>query len=603
MALKRGHALAVAVLATFAAAGGSYLEAVRGTDGAGRTLDDVTAGKPAVVLLTSPRVAAVAAELSLLRFLNVELGDAVAVAAVVYGEDPATLAKLREGTPFPVVAGVGEVPPELLGADGKLPTVLAVGRNGDVRERLTGVPGPLAAAEILAVRYDAGPPGPPAIGVALPPLFLAASDDRTYDLQALSLKKPRALIFVLELEDEGRAAILAALQHLADDLGDDVEVVPVILGASTAVAAKLAEAENVEIPVLAGGPLAARRLAGKLEPPVLIVTEEKGAVAGVKERAAVPTREEVIAEESAPAEGGEPVALAVASVSRLTEGIQSDFVPTASFDAAGRYVVFCGHLEPAEVDHLYEVTTSGKKLRQISMAAAPDVAPSCSPDGVHIAFISGRSGGSEIWTCERVHGEFTQITKSDGAYAAPGYSLDGRWLVASRKVKTGGDENFDLWIMTARGRRERPVAETFHDEIDPAFSADGDRIFFASRRYGNWDVFSWDLKGGKRRRLTGPETDDRMPAPSPDGKYVVYASKAADEPYKLWAMNVDGSSKVRLTSGAGDALSPRFARDGGALVFVSSRTGSFEVYKIKFEPTPDYDLPRPARPLVTSERL
>jgi Tol biopolymer transport system component len=68
-------------------------------------------------------------------------------------------------------------------------------------------------------------------------------------------------------------------------------------------------------------------------------------------------------------------------------------------------------------------------------------------------------------------------------------------------------------------------------------------------------------------------------------------------------MNVDGSSKVQLTSGEGDDLHPRFARDGGALVFVSSRTGSFEVYKIKFEPTPDYDLPRPARPLVTSERL
>ncbi len=603
MALKKRYALAVAALATFAAAGGSYLEAVRGTDGAGRTLAEVTAGKPAVVLLTSPRVAPVGAELSLLRFLSAELGDAVALAAVVYGEDPATLAKLREGMPFPVVAGVGEVPPGVLGADGKLPTVLAVGRNGDIRERLTDVPGPLAAAEFLGVRYDAGPPGPPAGGEALPPLILVASDDRAYDLRALALKKPRTLIFVLELEDEGRAAILAALQHLADDLGDDVEVVPVILGASKAVAAKLAEAENVEIPVLAGGPLAGRRLAGELELPVLIVTEAKGAIAGVKERAAVPTREEVIAEESAPAEEGEPVALAVASVSRLTEGLQSDVVPIASLDAPGRYVVFCGRFRPGDMDHLYEVTTSGKKLRQISMAAAPDVAPYCSPDGVHIAFISGRSGESEIWTCERVHGEFTQITKSDGAYAAPSYSLDGRWFVASRKVKTGGDENFDVWIMTARGRRERPVAETFHDEIDPAFSADGNRVFFASRRYGNWDVFSCDLKGGKRRRLTGPEADDRMPAPSPDGEYVVYASKPADGPYKLWAMNADGSSKVQLTTGAGDDLYPRFARDGDALVFVSSRTGSFEVYKMKFEPTPDYDLPRPPRPLATSERL
>jgi Tol biopolymer transport system component len=66
-------------------------------------------------------------------------------------------------------------------------------------------------------------------------------------------------------------------------------------------------------------------------------------------------------------------------------------------------------------------------------------------------------------------------------------------------------------------------------------------------------------------------------------------------------MNVDGSSKVRLTSGPGDDLYPRFSRAGDTLVFVSSRTGSFEVYKMTFEQAPDYDLPRPARPLVRAE--
>ncbi|NIT37281.1 MAG: hypothetical protein GTN49_12425 [candidate division Zixibacteria bacterium] len=603
MGTKIGHGLAVAVLATFATASGSYLEAVRGTDGAGRTVDDITAGKPAVVLLTSPRVAAVSSQLQQLRVLAEELGDAAVAAAVIYGEDPGKLAKLRAGLPFPVVAGEGDVPLTLLGDEGALPMALLATRKGNVVRRYADVPGPLTVAEVLRVRYDPGPPRSPKAGELLPDLVLPASDGEFYNLRALSLMKAKTLVFIIDAKDETSRAALAPLQYLADDLGDELEVVPVILGASDAVAAKLAEAENVDIPVLAAGPLAARRLAGKLELPVMIFTGEKGTVAGVRERATVPTREEVLAEESAPAAEGEPVALAVASVSRLTEGLQSDVVPTASFDAAGRYVVFCGRFRPREVDHLYEVTTSGKKLRQISMAAAPDVAPSCSPDGVHIAFISGRSGGSEIWTCERVHGEFTQISKSGGAYAAPNYSLDGRWLVAARKVKTGGDENFDLWVVTPRGRRERPVAETFYDEIEPAFSADGNRVFFASRRYGNWDVFSSDLKGGKRRRLTGPETDDRMPAPSPDGKYVVYAGKGGGGRYKLWAMNVDGSSKVQLTSGAGDDLYPRFARDGDALVFVSSRTGSLEVYKIKFAPTPDYDLPRPARPLVSSEFL
>lgn len=601
MALRYTSLLAIVLLATQAAAGASYLEAVRGTDGTGRTVDNVIAGKSAVVLLTSPRVAKVSGQLQMLRLLAEELGDLAAVCAAVYGETPAKLAKYREGMPFPVVDATGEPPLTVLGEGGSLPMVLLVTGRGNVVRRFAEVPGPLTVADVLKLRYKPGPPGRVKAGELLPDLILPASDNKFYNLRALSLQKPKALIYILDPKDETSRGALAPLQHLADDVGDELEVVPVIMGESVAAAAKLAEAQYVDVPILVAGPLAIRRLASGLEPPVLVVTEAGGVVLGVKEKAGVPTRDEVAAEERGPAEEGEPLAPAVERVGRLTAGLHSNVIPRASLDAGGRYVVFSGHYDAGEVDHLFEVTAAGKRLRQISYAAAPDVAPACSPDGVHVAFVSGRSGGNEIWVCERVRGEFTQITKSAGAFGAPAYSPDGQQLVAPRKVKAGDEENFDLWVMTARGRWERPVAETFYDEIEPAFGAGGDVVFFASDRRGGWDIFSSDLKAGKVRRLTGPETEDRMPAPSPRGDYVVYASRAAEGPYKLWAMNVDGSGKTPLTSGPGDDLYPRFSRLGDALVFVSNRTGSFEVYKMTFQPTPDYDLPRPQRPLVRRE--
>jgi hypothetical protein len=581
-----------------AAAGASPLAGVRGTDASGRTAEDLAAGKAALVLLTTPRVAAVGPQLRLLRFLHAELGDEVAVVAVVYGEQPATLAKFREGMPFPVVAGTGDLPAETLGEDGKLPMLLALNRAGDVRERFAGVPDPLAAAEALKIKYDAGPPGPPKAGDLLPDLIMAASDGEAYNLRAMALEPRKTIVYLFHLKDERRGEYLAALQRLADDLGDEVAVVPVILGASTAAATKIAESEYMDVPVLAGGPLATRRLAGEGEPPVLLVAERGAVVAGAKYGAAVPTRDDIVAEEAGPAEEGPPVELAVERVTRLTTGLRAGEVPAASFSADGGAIVFHGYFDDGDVDHLWEISIAGKGLRQVSRAPAPDVAPDCSVDRVHVAFASGRTGGSEIWTCERVHGEFTQITKSGGSFGGPRYSSDGQWLVASRVVAAGEDENLDVWIMNARGRRMRPVAETFDDEIEPAFSADGARVFFASDRDGNWDVFSTDLKGGKRRRLTDPDRQDRMPAPSPSGEHVVFASKAEGEPYKLWAMNVDGSSKTQLTFGTGDDLYPRFSRDGGALVFVSNRSGSFEIYKMTFESRPDYDLPRPPRPLA-----
>jgi hypothetical protein len=581
-----------------AAAGAAPLPGVAGTDASGRTVDDIVAGKAAVVLLTTPRLGPVAPQLRLLHFLHEELGEGAVVVAALYGEEVAVLAKLREGMPFPVVAAAGGLPPEILGEGDTLPLALALSSKGDIVERWNGVPDPLAAAEALKIPYDAGPPGPPRAGELLPDLVMAASDGDVYNLRALALEARQTIVYLLELQDERRADYLADMQRLADDLGDRVAVVPVLLGASAAAAAKVAEAEFMDVPVLAAGPLAARRLLGEGKPPALLAAEKGAVVVGVKYGAPVPSRDDVVAEESGPAEEGPPVPLAVKSVSRLTGGLRAEAVPAASFTADGRYVVFHGYFDDGDVDHLWEVTVAGKELRQISRAEAPDVSPDCSADGVHVAFASGRTGGSEIWSCERLHGEFTQITKSGGAFGPPRYSPDGRWLVASRLVAAGEDENLDVYIMNERGRRMRPVAETFYDEIDPAFAADGSRLFFASDRDGEWDLFSADLKGGKRRRLTGPGRDDRMPAPSPAGEYVVFASKAEGESYKLWAMNVDGSSKTQLTFGPGDDLHPRFSRDGDALLFASNRTGAFEIYKMKFEPRADYDLPRPPRPLA-----
>jgi Tol biopolymer transport system component len=93
-----------------------------------------------------------------------------------------------------------------------------------------------------------------------------------------------------------------------------------------------------------------------------------------------------------------------------------------------------------------------------------------------------------------------------------------------------------------------------------------------------------------------------MPTPSPNGKYVVYASRAGDGPYKLWAMNADGSGKTQLTFGAGNDIYPRFNREGDALVFGSDRGGSYEIMKLKFAPEEDLDKPRPSRPLSRRTR-
>lgn len=593
--LQRSAALILALVAAASApAAGDGLSAVEGTDTQGRSLTEIVAGRPAVVLLTSPRVADVGAGLRLLTYLENEIGNRAEIAVVIYGEKPASLKKYQEGMPFPVIAGEGELGEAVLGEGGKIPQVLLVSDEGLIAARKDGVPDPALVAETLNLRYAVGDAGPPSVGTELPALLLPATEVGAQELNAAAKNTPKAIYYLFAANDPAGAAHLDDLQRLADDAGEDTAVVPILIYGGEAVAKKLSESGYIDLPILIGGPLTERRLIGAYKLPLLIETQD-GKVIGVKAEALVPTRWDILVKEAVPATEGEPLELKIRGIFKLQDGIRAAEAPHASFDALDRRVVFSGHFAEGDVDHLYEITASGKKLRQISYAPAPDRKPACSPDAVHIAFVSGRSGGSEIWVCERERGEFTKITSSGGAFDAPVYSADGRWLVAARRIEAAGGANLDLWLMTPRGRRLRPILQTFDDEAEPAFAPDGTGVYYAGRREGRAEIYYCDLKGGRRRRLTDPDTEARMPAPSPDGKYIVYAARTPGEPFKLWAMNIDGSSKTPLTTGEGNDLAPSFNPAGDSLVFTSDRSGSYGIYKLTFEPVVDYEQPRPPR--------
>ena len=70
--------------------------------------------------------------------------------------------------------------------------------------------------------------------------------------------------------------------------------------------------------------------------------------------------------------------------------------------------------------------------------------------------------------------------------------------------------------------------------------------------------------------LTKNDDYDAECAFSPDGKWIVFSSKA-DGDQELYAMKADGSAKVRLTQSPGNDGGPFFSPDGSKLVYRSDR--------------------------------
>src|SRR5262245_8881527 len=144
-----------------------------------------------------------------------------------------------------------------------------------------------------------------------------------------------------------------------------------------------------------------------------------------------------------------------------------------------------------------------------------------SPDGHRIAFMSYRSGGPEVWVAGRDGSGLRQITALGAAgMFISDWSPDGTRIAFEAAI----DGNTDVYLVGADGGHLRRL--TSEPSIDgvPAWSHDGQWIYFASTRAGTVpDVWRISSNGGEPTRLT--REGGFAPRESPDGRYVYYLDR------------------------------------------------------------------------------
>ncbi|MBN2011100.1 CHAT domain-containing protein [candidate division KSB1 bacterium] len=132
------------------------------------------------------------------------------------------------------------------------------------------------------------------------------------------------------------------------------------------------------------------------------------------------------------------------------------------------------------------------------------------------------------------------------------------------------------------------VQLTTHPDIDlmPAVSPDGQWLAFASRRSGNLDIWVKRVRGGRAKQITTHPADDSQPVWDPDGKAIVFVSQRDDAMGDLWQVKlviqyeqvVSISKPKRLTSYLGPDDSPAMSPEGKRIAFTSDRDGQRNVW-------------------------
>lgn len=242
-------------------------------------------------------------------------------------------------------------------------------------------------------------------------------------------------------------------------------------------------------------------------------------------------------------------------------------------------------------DDIWTVPTAGGNATRLTTHPAADDDARWSPDGKHVAFVSSRTGSSQVFTITADGKQLKQLTFHTEGFSLKDWFPDGQSLLVS-----GSRDHF--WRSSTRlmkiSATERSAEQVLFNGYanEGSVSPDGKQVLFVREGERMWrkgyvgsraaQIWGYHLETQEFTSYVDLEAGAFSPEWLPDGSGFLFCCHegAKNGARNLWKCNLEDKQLTQLTSFNDDlVMHPSVSSDGSTVVF----SHLFDMYRMNLK--------------------